>query len=141
MFRNWYIIASLCVLLLAGCSWFGLGSDPTVPDPSVSPVMQTRAISYQPCVWAGIGLIALGIGSIAARAWFPVIPVSGSAALVMGGAGLIALPSVMTTLLWPASILATAVGLVWLIGLVANRWSLKPPVKSSEPTPTTKKES
>lgn len=85
--------------------------------------------------WVGVGLMALGVATAIARAWFPLIPLAASVGVAAFGLFLVVLPQLLTKLTsWPAliagAILAT-VAAVYLIGWRLNRQAATPAPKDS----------
>jgi hypothetical protein len=74
--------------------------------------------------WVGIALILAGIGSVVARAWFPIIPLQASLLSIVAGVAFLMLPNLLDNPLFMWGSLATLVAL-GAVGLMDNRHKLR----------------
>lgn len=80
--------------------------------------------SLQP---VGLGICLAGIGALVLRRWLPVIPVIGGLALILFGAGVLAMPVIADRYLgWILiGVAVAAVGYIFVVGSKANWFKLK----------------
>ncbi len=83
--------------------------------------------------WGGV-MIAIGIGSLIARLWLPVIPITASVYLLAGGAALMVFPVLVDRYLGYAVAGCAVAGGLYLYGWWDNRKKLLAP-PPPEPTP------